>query len=274
MSTTPWDSYLIRNRIWSYPPNAVLGPTLFKIPLEEIFFFVIQTYNTSLLYLLLNKATVHAIYLRGNESARRPSQRNWAWVVSIILVLAIVIGAVLVSQRGEGLYLGLILIWAGPFIVLLWSLGYQVIIGLPPSNCSVVIAIPTLYLWLVDTFALRRGTWVIETGTKLGCFLWNGLEVEEALFFLCTNTLIVFGLIAFDTALAILHTFPSAFPEVPPLPSPILLVKALLLNTPEYQDDRVHGLREAVNRLRAKSRSFYLASGVFQGRLRIDLMLL
>ena len=34
------------------------------------------------------------------------------------------------------------------------------------------------------------------------------------------------------------------------------------------------GLQQALRRLRAKSRSFYLASGVFQGRLRVDLILL
>ena len=191
-----------------------------------------------------------------------------------MLVIGIWVGTLLVSRQGEGLYLGLILTWAIPFILLLWSLAYQVLIALPPLNCSVAIIIPTLYLWLVDTFALRRGTWVIESGTKLGLTVWDGLEVEEALFFLATNTLIVFGLIAFDTALAVLHAFPLAFPDVPSLPSPLLLVEALLLSTSHYEDDRVQGLQEAVDRLRAKSRSFYLASGVFQGRLRLDLMLL
>lgn len=31
---------------------------------------------------------------------------------------------------------------------------------------------------MVDTFALRRGTWVIEEGTKLGLYLWPRLEIE------------------------------------------------------------------------------------------------
>lgn len=42
----------------------IIGPTLFDIPLEEVFFFVIQTYNTSLLYLLLSKPTYQPTYLR------------------------------------------------------------------------------------------------------------------------------------------------------------------------------------------------------------------
>ena len=31
---------------------------------------------------------------------------------------------------------------------------------------------------MVDTLALKRGTWVIESGTKLGIYLWDGLELE------------------------------------------------------------------------------------------------
>ena len=154
------------------------------------------------------------------------------------------------------------------------SLAYQLIMELPLSNTLIPIVLPTLYLWIVDTLALKRGTWVIESGTKLGWHLWDGLEIEEAVFFLVTNVLIVFGLIAFDNAFAILQTFPDLFVTVPELPSPLLLVRALLVPVSAYSDDRIQGLQQALARLRAKSRSFYLASGVFQGRLRIDLVLL
>ena len=99
-------------------------------------------------------------------------------------------------------------------------------------------------------------------------------KIREALFFLLTNVLIVFGLVAFDNAYAILQTFDGLFPKIPPLPSPLLLVRALLVPTSKYDDHRIEGLQQALARLRAKSRSFYLASGVFQGRLRIDLILL
>lgn len=89
-----------------------------------------------------------------------------------------------------------------------------------------------------------------------------------------TNMLIVFGLVAFDNTLATLNAFPDVFPHVPALPSPVLLTKALLHPVSLYDDDRIAGLTEAVARLRRKSRSFFLASGAFQGRLRIDLIIL
>ena len=142
------------------------------------------------------------------------------------------------------------------------------------SNTVVPIAAPTLYLWIVDTFALKRGTWVIELGTKLNFHMWSGLDVEEAVFFFATNTLIVFGLIAFDNAVAVIDAFPAIFPRAPAWPSPLLLIQALLISIDKYDDFRIAGLQEALGRLRAKSRSFYLASGTFEGRLRIDLILL
>ncbi len=134
--------------------------------------------------------------------------------------------------------------------------------------------LPTFYLWGVDTLALRRGTWVISTGTKYGIHLWDGLEIEEALFFLVTNMLIVFGQLAFDNALAVLYTFPGLFKNSPTLPSPASLIRALLTPCNKYDDARLKGLREAVHRLERKSRSFYLASSTFPRALRIDLVLL
>lgn len=97
---------------------------------------------------------------------------------------------------------------------------------------------------------------------------------REAIFFLLTNALVVFGLVAFDNSFAILESFPSLFPNFAGLPSPTLLVKAFLIPTSSYDAYRIKGFQEALKRLREKSRSFYLASGVFHGRLRIDLILL
>ncbi|TKA60853.1 hypothetical protein B0A49_10452 [Cryomyces minteri] len=282
VSTTPWDSYLIRTRIWTYPSDAIIGPTLFDIPAEELFFFVVQTYTTSLLYLFLSKPTFHPVYLRVEEDAQAqhhvkaaaPRSKYLKFGGKLVLAYGIKAGIDMIEEGRKATYMGLIIVWAAPFLLLLWTLAYQFVLGLPLSNTLLPIALPTLYLWIVDTLALKRGTWVIESGTKLGIHLWDGLEIEEAFFFLATNSLIVFGLIAFDNAMAILYAFPSLFPEVPALPSPVLLVRALLTPTSKYDEERIRGLTEAVDRLRRKSRSFYLASGVFQGRLRIDLIVL
>lgn len=282
-STIPWDSYLIRRRIWTYPPDAVLGPVAFSIPVEELFFFVIQTYTTSLLYILINKPVLHARYLFGADeghSDRRRASRGALGPRTVRVtgqvVLAFVIGAaaVAVYDGGRATYTGLILAWVAPFMLLLWSLAHPFLVALPAWRTVVPIALPTVYLWVVDTLALKRGTWAIESGTKLGLHLWPGLDVEEALFFLVTNTVIVLGLTAFDYSMTVLEAFPAAFATVPDMPSPALLMKALMLPRSRYARPRIAGIVQASKRLQKKSRSFHLASSTFQGRLRIDLVLL
>lgn len=124
VSTTPWDSYLINARIWSYPTNAIIGPTFFKIPAEELFFFVIQTYITSLLYLFLSKPILHPIYLRSD--AKR--LQLWRWFGTIVGLILIISGALMIKDRGKWLYMGLILVWAVPFVLVLWSVAW------PPSE--------------------------------------------------------------------------------------------------------------------------------------------
>jgi 15-cis-phytoene synthase/lycopene beta-cyclase len=136
------------------------------------------------------------------------------------------------------------------------------------------VFIPTVYLWIVDELALGRGTWFIETETKLGVRLFGALEIEEALFFLASNTLIVFGMAAFDHYLAVIHAFPDLFPVVPQSPSPAVVLQGCMADPSKYDMGRLEGIRDAVVRLQRKSRSFYLAGAAFVGRLRIDLVLL
>lgn len=272
-ATLPWDSYLIRHGIWTYPPNAIVGLRLYGIPVEELFFFVIQTYITSMIYILINKPILHAQFLTNKDETPPTIRRVRTWG-QVFLIACVAIGIYLFRKGGEGTYLGLILIWACPFTLLTWSFSGYFWLKLPLTCVGIPIIVPTLYLWIVDEFALGRGTWAIESGTKLGWCIWGSLELEEAVFFLATNTLIVFGLVAFDRALAVLHTFPQHFPTVPALPSPSLLVLGLHLDPANYDMDRIRGIREAVKVLKRKSRSFYLASAAFPGRLRIDLIFL
>lgn len=57
-------------------------------------------------------------------------------------------------------------------------IAHQFILNLPLTNTIAPIAVSTLYLWVIDTVALRKGTWVIQSSTKLGWHLWDGLEIE------------------------------------------------------------------------------------------------
>ena len=84
--------------------------------------------------------------------------------------------------------------------------------------------------------------------------------------------MVVFGLLAFDNALAILQTFPELFPQVSSTPSPLLAMKALMMPYDGYNEDALVGLSQASERLQSKSRSFHLASSAFSGPVRVDLI--
>ena len=98
---------------------------------------------------------------------------------------------------GHWTYLVLILGWFGPVLVIQWLLGGWLLI----SRWKVLIPgilLPTLYLTTADSFALRSATWTISPLQSLNLFLpVIRVPIEEAVFFLVTNTLIVQGVILF-----------------------------------------------------------------------------
>ncbi|KIV99508.1 bifunctional lycopene cyclase/phytoene synthase [Verruconis gallopava] len=83
--------------------------------------------------------------------------------------------------------------------------------------------------------------------------------------------MIVFGLVAFDHALAILHAFASDTENVQNLPSPAKLIQALLKPKSDYDFERLEGIRDAIKRLKHKSHSFYLASGHLEANFALIL---
>lgn len=52
----------------------------------------------------------------------------------------------------------------------------------------------TLYLAFADSLAIGDGTWAIDPAQSLGIFIGSALPIEEFIFFLLTNTLLVFGI--------------------------------------------------------------------------------
>ncbi len=92
-------------------------------------------------------------------------------------------------------YLFLILIWALPVIVLQWLVGADLLLKRWKVLLPGILA-PTLYLTLVDTFALHAAARTINPTQSLNIFIpLIQVPLEEAVFFLATNTLIVQGLI-------------------------------------------------------------------------------
>lgn len=179
--TTPWDNYLVHRGVWSYGADRVIG-TVGLVPLEEYLFFLLQPLLTGLwLYRFLDAP----------PPSPREGGRRAATAACLLLAMA---GAGLL-RREAGTYLGLILVWAAPVLALQAACGFP---WLRAESRAIVIGVsaPTLYLWAADAVALHLGIWRISPDHTLG-FALGPLPLEEAVFFLVTNLLVVQGLVLF-----------------------------------------------------------------------------
>ena len=183
--TTPWDNYLIWRDVWHYGTGRVVG-TIGYVPVEEYLFFLLQPIFTGLwLYWLL----AHKSEPIGQECST--TVRTTGTVFWVALSLA---GA-LMLQWNPGVYLGLILAWAGPVLALQWVIGATQVWA-AKRTWLLGTLVPTLYLWVADRIAIGQGIWSISDAYTTGLHLF-GLPLEEATFFLVTNLLVVQGVLLF-----------------------------------------------------------------------------
>nr|WP_231751592.1 lycopene cyclase domain-containing protein [Halogeometricum sp. CBA1124] len=106
-----------------------------------------------------------------------------------------VVGGVLLALGGGTYYLGAILAWAAPVLALQWGFGWPYLWAVR-RTFALAVAVPTLYFWVADWFAIWLDIWYISPAHTTGVSLL-GLPVEEATFFLVTNLFVVQGLLLF-----------------------------------------------------------------------------
>jgi lycopene cyclase domain-containing protein len=183
--TTPWDNYLVATRVWWYDPARVLGLTLGWVPLEEYLFFVLQP--------LLAGLVLFALARRLSLPRFRPNLR--LRLAALLTVGAVWLAAVAMLASGwdPGTYLGLELAWALPPIALQLIVGADVLWRHRRRVAAAVLGL-TLYLGAADFLAIGAGVWTIDPAQSLNFFLGGELPVEELVFFLLTNTLVICGL--------------------------------------------------------------------------------
>ncbi len=185
--TTPWDNYLVWKGVWYYGADRVIG-TIGYVPIEEYLFFVLQPLLAgAMLYALLGRAV--------RDLPARPKSPSLVRLVGAApWVATALVGAALLRTQ-HGTYMGLILVWASPVVALMWLfMGpafWRARRALLPA-----IALPTAYLWVADTLAIRMGIWAISDRYTFGLDPF-GLPVEEAMFFFVTTTISVFGVMLF-----------------------------------------------------------------------------
>jgi lycopene beta-cyclase len=188
--TYPWDQALIRAGVWGYPPGRVLAEAG-GVPVEEIAFFLIQTWCVGLTLFALGRAW--GTHDRGAGGA--PWWRGLGAAAALVGAGA----GLLLWPTEPGRYLGLILVWSMPVVAVQWAFGGD-LLWRRRRILAAAIALPTAWLWWADRLAIGWSIWWISDDLTVG---WRplGLPVEEAAFFLVASTLVAGGLLlALDPA--------------------------------------------------------------------------
>ncbi|MBN1640507.1 MAG: lycopene cyclase domain-containing protein [Anaerolineae bacterium] len=186
--TTPWDNYLVANRVWWYDPELVTGVVLGWVPIEEYTFFVVQTLMTGLWVLAwMRRLPLPAAPFRPHRRAR--------WI-SALLAAALWAACVAAFVAGweRGLYMALLLGWFLPPIILQLGFGADILWHYR-NHVLIALIVPTVYLCIVDAIAIGSGTWTISPDYTLGVEVAGVLPLEEITFFAITNVLISFGMV-------------------------------------------------------------------------------
>lgn len=190
--TTPWDNYLVATNVWWYDPALVTGIVIGWVPIEEYTFFVLQTLMTGLWTLFLVRRIGHKNWLADQES----KETGWRLRIASLVaggLLFIVSVWLLIGGWRPGTYLGLELSWALLPILLQLGVGADILWHYRRLLFWAVIP-STVYLCVGDAIAIGSGTWTIDPQQSTGLLIGN-LPIEEIIFFILTNTLVVCGLV-------------------------------------------------------------------------------
>jgi lycopene cyclase domain-containing protein len=187
--TTPWDNYLVATGVWYYDPSLVTGIRIGWVPIEEYIFFVVQT--------LLSGSWLLFLARRLSAETSQSSGKDWPaqtprGPIGFMALLWLASAVTLVIGWRPGTYLALILIWAIPPIMLQLFFGADLLWRRRRLVALALLSV-TVYLGAADSLAIESGTWTIAPDQSLSLFI-GALPVEELVFFLATNTLIVFGM--------------------------------------------------------------------------------
>lgn len=184
--TTPWDNYLVYKKVWDYPPERVLF-TIGYVPFEEYLFFILQTVMTSLWTFFLFK--------RSTKDHLGEPRKVMPRALGVIACLLVALGGAYALTITSTFYMGLILAWAFPVAAIHWGYGGDWL-WRDRWLWLKAVSVPTLYLVWADRLAIGMGIWSISEEYTTGMML-GGLPIEEAIFFMVANILVVQGTLTY-----------------------------------------------------------------------------
>lgn len=256
---------------------------------------------TTLLTIFITRWLLPTLYMFQSPKEARRNIITPTTMAVTLCATAFAFGVAMTRPQQPSYYMGMILWWAAvPLCLLFWGTA-RFVSRVPLRRGKILfliaLAIPTIYLWCCDLFALKRGTWHINEATSFNIFPIPQLPIEEMVFFFLTNLLLVIASFTFDRCIALarlqigLASSTSSSSLTPPyspsyLPLNPTTIKALwrtfIVSDPSVttfpenstQQTYVSDLQTSLRILSRASRSFSLASLLFSWDLRSDLSML
>jgi putative membrane protein len=190
--TYPWDSWAVKRGVWDFPDDRLIM-RIGVLPVEEIFFFVVQTLQVSLLTLALLRWVP-------SEAAGSMILETSGLVSAGLIVLAALIVHRFTktwrARRSDLTYAWHLGVWFVPLIAAQWMFASSIL-----TACGVPIAVASLtigtILSLADVWAVRRGIWFFDERQVTGLKFGGILPWEEVAFFYLTSLLVAQSIVLF-----------------------------------------------------------------------------
>ncbi|MFK8139194.1 MAG: lycopene cyclase domain-containing protein [Bdellovibrionales bacterium] len=186
--TTPWDNYLLYKDVWWYGQDRVIG-TIGYVPYEEYFFFIIQCFFTGGFFYLVQ----HFVGYKNLNKEDEASKTHL--ILPLVSAILFALGVFCLTTT-SGFYLGLILAWVGPVFLVQQYFGSDILWKNRKLYFGTLLT-SSIYLCFADAYAIWDGIWKISETYTIGVN-FGVLPLEEALFFFCTNIMLLQGLILFS----------------------------------------------------------------------------
>ena len=183
--TTPWDNYLVATRVWYYNPRLVSGIVFGYVPLEEYTFFCLQTLFVGLWCQVVVRRVI-------STENFKPSRRLRYMASAIAAVIWLGAAFIFLSHWKTLTYLSIILFWAIPPMIPQLLFGADILWYHRKLLVWTILPIG-LYLSVVDSLAIKSGTWMINPEQSTDILIGN-LPLEEAIFFFVTVAIVSFGI--------------------------------------------------------------------------------
>lgn len=189
-----WDNYIASRGVWTFDASTMLG-TAASIPYEEYFWFIDHTFLASFFAMSLWTPRQREVSALGHGLLRL--------VLPLLCAVLCYVGiGMLDSDRT--VYLGIILAYMPPVMASHFAIGGHVLAS-RPVQWLVGIAVPSVYLIGIDTWAIRRGVWAISDTYTTGLHL-AGIKLEQVLIYSTTTVLVVQTMVCLLRAAEVMGT--------------------------------------------------------------------